>query len=240
MTVDVVYPPVIAAAKIMFRALDLRIRLDGGQHVPRTGGAVLASNHVSYLDFIFCGLAAQPSKRLVRFMAKQSVFDNRVSGPLMRGMHHIPVDRDFGLSSYKTALERLKSGEIVGVFPEATISESFTVKETKSGAARLAAAAGVPLIPMAVWGGQRLWTKGRPRTLTRRHVPITILVGEPMHPTRRDGHQAVSDELRQRISALVERAQREYPDAPSGPDDNWWQPAYLGGGAPEPTATPLG
>ncbi|GAA1783208.1 lysophospholipid acyltransferase family protein [Luedemannella flava] len=240
MTVDVVYPPVIAAARIMFRVLDLRIRLDGGQHIPREGGAVLASNHVSYLDFIFCGLAARPSKRLVRFMAKQSVFDNRVSGPLMRGMHHIPVDRDFGLGSYKTALERLKAGEVVGVFPEATISESFTVKETKSGAARLAAAAGVPLVPMAVWGGQRLWTKGRPRTLTRRHVPVTILVGEPMHPTRRDGHQAVSDELRQRISALVGRAQREYPDAPAGPDDAWWQPAYLGGDAPEPTTTPHG
>jgi 1-acyl-sn-glycerol-3-phosphate acyltransferase len=238
MTTDVVYPPVIAAAKTLFRALDLRIRLEGGEHVPREGGAVLASNHVSYLDFIFCGLAAQPSKRLVRFMAKQEVFTNRLSGPLMRGMHHIPVDRDFGLTSYKAALQALKSGEVVGVFPEATISESFTVKETKSGAARLAAAAGVPLVPVAVWGGQRLWTKGRPRTLTRRHVPVTILVGEPMRPARRDDHQAVGAELRERISALLERAQREYPDAPAGPDDTWWQPAYLGGSAPEPAAMP--
>jgi 1-acyl-sn-glycerol-3-phosphate acyltransferase len=237
MTADVVYPPVIAAAKVLFRALDLRLRLDGAQHVPGAGGAVLASNHVSYLDFIFCGFAAQPSKRLVRFMAKQEVFTHRLSGPLMRGMRHIPVDRDFGLSSYKAALESLKSGEVVGVFPEATISESFTVKETKNGAARLAAAAGVPLIPMAVWGGQRLWTKGRPRTLTRRHVPVSILVGEPMHPARRDDHQAVSTQLRERMSALLERAQREYPDAPAGPDDNWWQPAYLGGGAPAPATT---
>jgi 1-acyl-sn-glycerol-3-phosphate acyltransferase len=234
MTVDLVYPPVVAAAKFFFRVLDLRIRLDGGHHVPRSGGAVLASNHVSYLDFIFCGFAAQPSKRLVRFMAKQEVFAHRLSGPLMRAMHHIPVDRDFGLTSYKAALERLKSGEVVGVFPEATISESFTVKETKSGAARLAAAAGVPLIPVAVWGGQRLWTKGRPRTLTRRHTPVTILVGEPMHPARRDNHQAVSAQLHERMSALLERAQREYPDTPTGPDDTWWQPAYLGGSAPAP------
>jgi 1-acyl-sn-glycerol-3-phosphate acyltransferase len=237
MTVDLVYPPVIAAAKAMFRVLDLRIRLDGGQHVPREGGAVLASNHVSYLDFIFCGLGAVPSKRLVRFMAKQEVFAHRLSGPLMRSMHHIPVDRDFGLSSYKAALEALKAGEVVGVFPEATISVSFTLKETKSGASRLAAAAGVPLIPMAVWGGQRLWTKGRPRTLTRRHVPISILIGEPMHPGRRDAHETVSAELRERMSALLERAQREYPDTPTGPDDNWWQPAYLGGGAPAPATT---
>jgi 1-acyl-sn-glycerol-3-phosphate acyltransferase len=238
MTADLVYPPVIAAAKTMFRVLDLRIGLDGAQHIPREGGAVLASNHVSYLDFIFCGFAAVPSKRLVRFMAKQEVFAHRLSGPLMRSMHHIPVDRDFGLSSYKAALEALKAGEVVGVFPEATISVSFTLKETKSGASRLAAAAGVPLIPMAVWGGQRLWTKGRPRTLTRRHVPVSILVGEPMHPARRDPHEAVSAELRERMSALLERAQREYPDAPTGPDDNWWQPAYLGGGAPAPAPAP--
>jgi 1-acyl-sn-glycerol-3-phosphate acyltransferase len=231
---DLVYPPVIAAAKVMFRVLDLRIRLDGTQHIPLTGGAVLASNHVSYLDFIFCGFAAQPSKRLVRFMAKQEIFANRVAGPLMRGMHHIPVDRDFGLSSYRAALTSLKAGEVVGVFPEATISRSFTVKETKSGAARLAAAAEVPLIPVALWGGQRLWTKGRPRTLTRRHVPISIIVGEPMRPGRRDDHQEVGAELRARISALVERAQREYPDSPAGPDDGWWQPAYLGGSAPAP------
>jgi 1-acyl-sn-glycerol-3-phosphate acyltransferase len=238
MTVDLVYPPVVAAAKVAFRLLDLRIRLDGAHHVPRTGGAVLACNHVSYLDFIFCGFAAQPSRRLVRFMAKQEVFTHRLSGPLMRGMHHIPVDRDFGLGSYKAALGALKSGEVVGVFPEATISVSFTVKETKSGAARLAAAAGVPLIPVAVWGGQRLWTKGRPRTLTRRHVPVSILVGEPMHPARRDDHQAVSTQLRERMSTLLEQAQREYPDAPAGPEDNWWQPAYLGGGAPAPDSMP--
>src|SRR3954447_12695541 len=237
---EIVYPPVIATARSAFAAIRVRVDEAGGEHIPVRGGAVLASNHVSYLDFIFCGLAAQPSKRLVRFMAKQEVFTNRLSGPLMRGMHHIPVDRDFGLTSYKAALQALKSGEVVGVFPEATISESFTVKETKSGAARLAAAAGVPLVPVAVWGGQRLWTKGRPRTLTRRHVPVTILVGEPMRPARRDGHQAVSDELRERISALLERAQREYPDAPAGPDDTWWQPAYLGGSAPEPATSPQG
>src|SRR4051812_45602255 len=115
-------------------------------------------------------------------MAKQEIFAHPVGGPLMRGMHHIPVDRKSGLGSYEAALAALGAGEVVGVFPEATISRSFTVKGIKSGAVRLAAAADVPLIPMVLWGGQRLWTKGRPRTLNRRHVPITILVGEPLHP----------------------------------------------------------
>ncbi|HLL68321.1 MAG TPA: lysophospholipid acyltransferase family protein [Micromonosporaceae bacterium] len=231
---DRVYPPVITLAKTLFRALDLRITVTGAEHIPRTGGAVLASNHVSYLDFIFCGFGAQPAGRLVRFMAKQEIFAHRIGGPLMRGMHHIPVDRNAGLGSYKAALEALKAGEVVGVFPEATISQSFTVKEIKGGAARMAAAADVPLIPMAVWGTQRLWTKGRPRTLTKRHLPISIAVGEPMRPGRRDNATEVATELRARMSALLDQAQRSYPDQPAGPQDAWWQPAHLGGTAPTP------
>ena len=231
---DLVYPPVIAAAKAAFRVLDVRIRLDGAEHVPVEGGAVLASNHVSYLDFLFCGLAGRPSRRLVRFMAKQEIFAHRVGGPLMRGMHHIPVDRDFGLGSYRAALAALKSGEVVGVFPEATISRSFTVKEIKSGAVRLASAADVPLIPVALWGGHRLWTKGRPRRLTRRHVPVSILVGQPLRPRRRDDQSDVTVQLRARMSALLQRAQDEYPDEPAGDDDHWWLPARLGGTAPLP------
>jgi 1-acyl-sn-glycerol-3-phosphate acyltransferase len=231
---ELVYPPVIAAMRAAFRVLDLRITMSGARHVPDRGGAVLASNHVSYLDFIFCGLAARPSKRLVRFMAKREIFEHRVGGPLMRGMRHISVDRDAGMASYKAALEALKGGEVVGVFPEATISTSFTVKEFKTGSVRMAAAAGVPLVPMAVWGSQRLWTKGRKRSLGKRHVPVTILVGEPLRPVRRDDQTKVLAELQARIGALVDKAQREYPDEPSGPDDRWWLPAHLGGTAPEP------
>ena len=137
---DLVYPPVIAFAKTMFRLLNMRITIEGAEHVPTTGGAVIACNHVSYLDFIFCGLGANRSKRLVRFMAKDSIFRHRIGGPLMRGMRHIPVDRDAGMASYKAALENLKAGQVVGVFPEATISQSFMVKDLKSGAARDAAA----------------------------------------------------------------------------------------------------
>jgi 1-acyl-sn-glycerol-3-phosphate acyltransferase len=232
---DLVYPPVIGLARGWFKALDMRITVDGAAHVPTAGGAVLACNHISYVDFIFAGLGARPSKRLVRFMAKQSIFANRIAGPLMRGMKHIPVDRDAGMASYRDALGALKSGEVVGVFPEATISQSFTVKAIKTGAARMAAAAGVPLIPMALWGTQRLWTKGRPRELfSRRHLPISIAVGEPMHPTRKDKQDDVGTELRSRMSILLEKLQRGYPDAPTGLNDSWWQPAYLGGTAPEP------
>lgn len=231
---EIVYPPVIAVAKTMFRVLDLRIQVDGAHHIPATGGAVLASNHVSYLDFIFCGLGAQPAKRLVRFMAKKSVFDHKVSGPLMRGMRHIPVDRKAGTAAFHEADKALKNGEVVGVFPEATISESFTVKGLKSGAARLAQAAAVPLVPMAVWGPHRLWTKGRKKDLTKRHVPVLIKIGEPIPARADETTESITAVLHQRLAKLLDEAQAAYPEQPSGPEDRWWLPAHLGGTAPRP------
>jgi 1-acyl-sn-glycerol-3-phosphate acyltransferase len=231
---ELVYPPVIGFVKTMFRVLDLKITIDGAEHIPATGGAVLASNHASYLDFIFCGLGAQPRKRLVRFMAKKSVFDHRVSGPLMRGMRHIPVDRDAGTAAFRQAVRALTDGEVVGVFPEATISESFTVKELKSGAARLARSAKVPLIPMVVWGPHRLWTKGHKKDLTKRHVPVLIKIGAPIEIPKGTSPEATTLELRERLSALLDQTQRAYPVKPSGPDERWWLPAHLGGTAPLP------
>ncbi|MFI9551839.1 lysophospholipid acyltransferase family protein [Nonomuraea endophytica] len=228
---EIVYPPVIALARTLFKVMDYRFHMEGTEHVPRTGGAVLVSNHISYLDFIFAGFGALPSKRLVRFMAKQDVFDHKISGPLMRGMKHIPVDRGAGAGSYATALRMLKAGEVVGVFAEATISRSFTVKEIKNGAIRMAQATNVPLIPVALWGSQRLWTKGRSKQLTQRHVPITILVGEPMHPKRGENVNEHTATLQTRLTDLVDRAQRTYPEIPQGV---WWQPAHLGGTAPTP------
>jgi 1-acyl-sn-glycerol-3-phosphate acyltransferase len=229
---ELVYPPVIALARTWFRAVGLKITVTGAEHVPTSGGAVLVSNHISYVDFIFCGFGALASRRLVRFMAKKSVFDHRLSGPLMRGMHHIPVDRDAGLASYRQALAALKEGEVVGVFPEATISRSFTLKDMKNGATRMAAAAGVPVIPMALWGSQRLWTKGRPRQLARRGTPVSIAIGEPL-PADFKGDAAMA-ELRRRMSELLDGVQRAYPDQPAGPQDRWWLPAHLGGTAPTP------
>ncbi|MGA4843486.1 lysophospholipid acyltransferase family protein [Streptomyces sp. G45] len=231
---ELVYRPVIGIAKTFFKALDLKIDCKGSENIPRTGGAVLVSNHISYLDFVFNGLAALPQKRLVRFMAKESVFRHKVSGPLMRGMKHIPVDRKQGEQAYAHALDSLRSGECVGVFPEATISESFTLKSFKSGAARLAQEAGVPLIPMAVWGTQRLWTKGHPRNFKRQHIPVTIRVGERVEAPKDQYAGAITRRLRERCQELLEAAQRAYPARPKGPEDSWWLPAHLGGTAPTP------
>src|SRR3954464_6369576 len=156
------YRLVIRLALVVFRLLRFRFDVRGSEHVPTTGGAIVCSNHVSYLDFTFLGLAALPRRRMVRFMAKASVFHSRLSGPFMRAMHHIPVDRRAGAAAFESAVRALKDGEVVGVFPEATISSSFMVKELKAGAARMAIDAAVPVVPAAVWGGQRLFTKHHP------------------------------------------------------------------------------
>jgi 1-acyl-sn-glycerol-3-phosphate acyltransferase len=194
----------------------------------------MAINHIGYFDFAYAGLAARPAGRLVRFMAKQEVFAHRVGGPLMRGMKHIPVDREAGSSSFREALLALKRGEIVGVFPEATISRSFELKEFKGGAVRLAAAARVPVLPTVVWGSQRVWTKARPRRLGRTRVPITVMVGEPMTVERGVDPEVVTAQLRDRMQQMLHAVQERYPDRPAGPDDGWWWPARLGGAAPTP------
>ncbi|MFI7009542.1 lysophospholipid acyltransferase family protein [Streptomyces sp. NPDC050145] len=231
---ELVYRPVIGVAKTLFKALDLKIDCQGSENIPRSGGAVLVSNHIGYLDFVFDGLAALPQKRLVRFMAKESVFRHKVSGPLMRSMKHIPVDRSQGEHAFQHALASLRSGEVVGVFPEATISQSFTLKSFKTGAVRLAQEAGVPLIPMALWGTQRIWTKGRPRNFKRQHIPVTIRVGEAIEAPKDQYAGAISRRLRDRVQELLEAAQRAYPVRPKGADDTWWMPAHLGGTAPTP------
>ncbi len=230
---DLVYPPILLLARSAFLALGIRFQLSGTGYIPRTGGALLASNHVSFLDFTFCGLAARPSKRLVRFMAKDQVFQHRLAGPLMRGMHHIPVDRSAGTGAFDQAIDALRRGELVGIFPEATISRSFVLKDFKTGAARLASSAGVPLIPMATWGGQRIWTKDRRLDVSRGRA-VTIAVGEPFSPGPDADPVASTQELERRIGALLERLQRGHPQQPQDDADRWWLPQYLGGAAPLP------
>jgi 1-acyl-sn-glycerol-3-phosphate acyltransferase len=229
---ELVYRPVVALAVGVFKAMGWRIDVRGAEHIPLEGPAVLASNHVGYLDFTFLGYGALPRKRLVRFLAKQEVFDHRVSGPLMRGMRHIPVDR-FGRATdaLPAAVDALRRGEVIGMFPEATISRSFVPRAGKTGAARMAMAAGAPLIPSAVWGSQRILTKGRPRNL-QRGVAISVAYGRPLAYEPDDDPTEVTKRLMERIVDLVEELWSTYPQRPAGEHDRWWLPAHLGGTAP--------
>jgi len=225
---------VIVAAKTLFTCLGIDVTMQGTGYVPRHGGAVLASNHVGYLDFIFAGLGADPSGRHVRFMAKDSIWKHPVGGPLMRGMKHIPVDRDAGADSFLVAREALRRGEIVGIFPEATISRSFELKEFKSGVARLAQDSGVPILPTVVWGTQRFMTKGRPRDFSRGKA-VLITIGEPIDVPAGADLDEVTRRLQEDMRALLAETMDRYPQAPHGPDDTWWIPASRGGTAPTPS-----
>jgi 1-acyl-sn-glycerol-3-phosphate acyltransferase len=230
---EYVYPPVIRVALTLFRVLGFRFDLRGIDNVPAEGGAVLAANHVSYFDFMFVGLTAhRRGRRLVRFMAKREVFDHRVSGPLMRGMKHIPVDRAAGAAAYRHAVDALRRGELVGVFPESTISRSYVPRPLKNGAARMAIEAGVPLVPVVVWGGHRVWTTGR-RPVWRRKVAVSVWVDEPLAIGPDETAAEVTARLAVRLRELVDEVVAAYPDRASSGDD-WWLPAHVGGGAPTP------
>jgi 1-acyl-sn-glycerol-3-phosphate acyltransferase len=227
--VEPVYGTIIQLARLTWRVQGLKFTVTGVENLPATGGAVIAINHTSYFDFTFAGLPAyqQGLGRKVRFMAKQEVFDHKIAGPIMRGCRHIPVDRDDGAPSFDKAVEMLKAGELVGVYPEATISRSFEIKELKSGAARMAIKAGVPIIPHIVWGAQRIWTKDHPRKLFHPKVPIAVAVGEPIEPTLTAPDLTVL--LHSRMQHLLERVREAYGPHPAG---EFWVPRRLGGAAP--------
>lgn len=228
---ELVYPPVIALIKGVWKYLGLQFDFHGDENVPRTGGAILAINHTSYLDFAFAGTAALPVKRYVRFMAKKEIFDNKIAGPLMRGMHHINVDRSNGAPSFAVALTAIRSGEIIGVFPEGTISTSFEIKGLKSGAVRLAKEAGVPVIPTIVWGGQRIYTKGVKPSFKRAKVPVSVTFGEPITYSVETNIEVAEAHLREVMIQMLRVVQENYPDSHVG---QRWAPVRLGGTAPAP------
>jgi 1-acyl-sn-glycerol-3-phosphate acyltransferase len=227
-----VYTAVIGLARAVFAAQGLKITMRGTEHVPRSGGVVMAINHTGYFDFTYAGLVGVKVGRLVRFMAKKSIWSNPVAGPLMKGMHHIPVDREAGQESFERALTALRHGEVVGVFPEATISRSYELKTFKSGTVRLAQEGGVPILPVTIWGSQRVWTKGRPRRMGRNHIPLLITVGEPF----RVGAEENAVEATVRLHSVMERQlhadQERYPAWPDAELD--LLPARLGGTALTP------
>jgi 1-acyl-sn-glycerol-3-phosphate acyltransferase len=223
----------ITIGRGLFGALRLRRSVTGIEQIPRDGGAVLAITHFGYLDFalaewvIYLG-----TRRHVRFMAKESAFANPFVGWLLRGMHHIPVNMKAGAAAFDNAVAALKSGELVGVFPEAGVNASFTVRELKTGAMRMAQKAGVPVIPVALWGGHRLLTKNhKPRLREAYKVPISVAIAEPITVAATDEPHELTLRLRQKLQSMVDTLQAGYPADGTGA---WWQPRHLGGTAPTP------
>jgi 1-acyl-sn-glycerol-3-phosphate acyltransferase len=203
-----------------------RITYLGEENIPKTGGAVIAINHTSYVDWAPAALAMCRQHRRMRFMIKAEMQQVKIVNSLIKHSGTIPVDRGAGAEAYAVAVQRLREGEVVGVYPEATISRSFELKEFKTGAARMAREAGVPIVPLIVWGAQRMWTKDHPRNLGRRNLPITVSVGAPL--SAGDDITQTDAALRKSMTALLTQVQEGYPHQAGA----HWVPRRLGGGAP--------
>ncbi|WP_082353536.1 lysophospholipid acyltransferase family protein [Corynebacterium deserti] len=223
---------IINAVRVVMKAQDVQISIFGAENIPATGGALLAINHTGYYDFILGGIPAfVRGKRLVRFMAKKEIFDTPVVGSLMRAMKHVSVNRAAGASSMEDARKHIEAGELVGIFPEATVSRSFEIKELKTGAVRIAESANAPLIPLIIWGGQRIITKDIDRDLGRSHIPVFISVGEPVDTS--GDPEVATQRLFEAMRTLLDETRHSY-ESQYGPFDGGepWRPVSLGGGAP--------
>jgi len=213
----------------------LRWRIDVRDihHVPSEGGAVLAFNHHSYADAIMVAWGVVlHARRPLRFLAKREACDSRWIGWLTRWVAAIPVDRASSTARANALQEAevaLRAGDLVTIAPEQTISESLELLPFRLGAARLAIAADVPIIPCIGWGSQRC--VGPDRRLARfMRLPVTVRFGEAMRPVAGEDAAAFTRRLRRRMIDMLDEVMRAYPDGlPAGAT---WVPARLGGGAP--------
>ncbi len=168
----------IAILEPVLLALTKR-RWVGGENIPASGGCVIAANHVSYLDPLTFAHFAYAYGRLVRFLAKAAVFDVPVVGRIVRSAKQIPVYRltTDASQSLVAAVDAVQEGECVVVYPEGTITRQPDMwpMRGKTGAARIALTAGVPVIPVAQWGANHILAPyaKRPRLFPRRTISMT-------------------------------------------------------------------
>lgn len=196
-------------------------RLEGLERVPAEGPAIIAGNHLSYLDPFAHGVFVVKAGRRPRFLAKQELFDAPFVGTVLRGAHQISVQRGAGdRSPIDDATRAVEQGEVVVIYPEGTTTttnEDFSPGRGKTGAVRLSIATGIPILPVATWGGQFVWRKSGRQSLEFGR-PIWVAAGEPFDPIERlegepDGRalRASTDDLMVELGKLVVDLRDRYP-----------------------------
>ncbi len=200
----------------------VRWELDGLEHLPRTGPAIIVANHRSYFDPIALGYLAGRVDRAVRFLAKKEVVDAPVVGQIVRAMGTIRVDRGTGSNApLELAAEALEGGELVVILPQGTIPRGEEFFEPtlrgRPGAARLAATSRVPVIPVGIWGTEKVWPRAaRVPDLTNITDPPTVRlsVGPPVALKYRSD-RADTERIMRAIEKLLpaEAADRPTPSA---------------------------
>jgi len=172
--------PILQPVALPFARFDI----SGTEHLPRTGPAIVVANHRSYFDPVLLAMVATRAGRSIRFLGKKEVFDAPVIGQLARALGAIEVDRGSGSDApLRAAARALEAGEVVAVLPQGTIPrgpEFFDpVLKGRPGAALLAAATGAPVVPVGIWGTERVWPRSSklPRLLTFNPPRVSATVG---------------------------------------------------------------
>lgn len=192
--------------------------MDGLERIPATGPLIVAGNHLSYLDPFAHAFFVIKAGRRPRFLAKQELFDITLVGSALRGAGQIPVRRGTGdQSPLEDARRALDAGEVVVVYPEGTTVTSapdHSPGRGRTGIVRLSRMTGVPVLPVATWGGQYVWRQSGRQSLAFGR-PIWLLAGEPMDlgAGEADGAavRAQTDDLMAELSRLVDRLRAGYP-----------------------------
>ncbi|MHC6591169.1 lysophospholipid acyltransferase family protein [Arthrobacter sp. C152] len=242
---DRFYRSMVRAAHVLLGACRVRVHTSGvgnlpasaapkgGFRVPVPGmGAVFAITHFGYLDFAVAELMLWKHCRgQLRFLVHQGAADHWLAGPAISASGHVVVGYADKSGAYDAAVARLRDGEYLAVFPEAGVSRSFTVRGCRTGAVRMAAEAGVPLIPVSIWGAHRLLTRGHGFSARRGwRAPVCVQVDEPLRFRPDVDVEAATETLRGRLQAGIDRCIADFPLQPA--PGAWWMPAHLGGGAP--------
>jgi 1-acyl-sn-glycerol-3-phosphate acyltransferase len=173
-----------AAAVVGAARATAAVHCVGGEHLLVPNGVVVAANHVSLYDFLSTGTVVHATGRPARFLAKASLFTVPVVGWVFRHTGQIPVYRRqaTAVAALAAAGRAVEQGECVVVYPEGTLTSDPDLwpMRGKTGAVRLALATGAPVIPLAQWGGNAVWPRGRrlPRPFPRR--PVRCLAGPPV------------------------------------------------------------
>jgi len=194
-----------------FFAVWLRLSIDGEEHVPDTGGFILAAGgHRSILD---TPIVARTSRRIFRYMGAEKYFQVPVLSWFLRSVGGFPIQRDAtDRDALRLSQDVLASGEPLVIYPEGTRFSGPEVQPLQQGAVFLACRAQVPIVPVGLGGAERAWPKGgrfiRPRK-------VALVVGEPMMPpvaedgkrVKRSAMKAFNDELHERLQELFDEAQ---------------------------------
>ena len=187
--------------------------MEGLERIPQTGPAIVAGNHLSYLDPFAHGYFVVRAGRRPRFLAKQELFDAKGIGTVLRGAHQISVARGTGdQSPLVDAAAAVRAGEVVVVYPEGTTTttnQDFSPGPGKTGTVRLSLASGVPILPVATWGGQYVWRKSGRQSLAFGR-PIWVTAGEPFDPAFHEALLEVEPPKGTRPGAVVQEVQKGY------------------------------